>query len=311
MSDYVTWLRGKIGTRRVFLAYAAAIVGDERGRILCHRRADFERWGLPGGVLEVGETLEACAEREVEEETGVRVAAGDVVGVYSSPDYAFAYPNGDEVQQFTVCFACSPRGGALGATSADSVEAAFFPADALPPLFPVVWCHGGGLPERGAPHLRAGGAGRASRPRAGIPAAAPARRLGDLDHAGRRRVDPRRGGPYPSDAASRRRPVDRARRRHGAGRTGRYGARSRGGRGGRTRGRPAGTRRRPLGPALEVTFPNGDRIQAVTAFFTCDVVAGTPRADGVEGSEVRFFGVKELPAEPAWMGLLKEFLEMA
>ncbi len=42
-------------------------------------------WALPGGMLEEGETVEQCAVREAEEETGVSVSLRKLVGVFSEP----------------------------------------------------------------------------------------------------------------------------------------------------------------------------------------------------------------------------------
>ena len=55
----------------------AAVVTDDRNRILLLRRAmdaltGAGEWGVPGGKLDPGETLEACAARELDEETGVK-----------------------------------------------------------------------------------------------------------------------------------------------------------------------------------------------------------------------------------------------
>ena len=61
--------------------FGCAIIVDARGAVLLqerdeHARIDPDRWGLPGGHLEPGEDPEAGAYREVEEETGVRLAPG-------------------------------------------------------------------------------------------------------------------------------------------------------------------------------------------------------------------------------------------
>jgi 8-oxo-dGTP diphosphatase len=57
------------------------------GRILLIRRADTGQWALPGGTLEWGETLRACAQRELDEEGGVdSPTLGRLLGVYSDLD---------------------------------------------------------------------------------------------------------------------------------------------------------------------------------------------------------------------------------
>jgi 8-oxo-dGTP pyrophosphatase MutT (NUDIX family) len=87
LSDYITWLRSRIGTRKTLLAYTTALIRDDQGRALFQQRADFkdEWWGLPGGLLELGESFTACAQREVWEETGYHVEPVRLSGLYASP----------------------------------------------------------------------------------------------------------------------------------------------------------------------------------------------------------------------------------
>ena len=56
------------------------------GRIVLVKRRDTGEWGLPGGLIDWGETVESSAERELKEETGLNLLTIDrLIGVYSSP----------------------------------------------------------------------------------------------------------------------------------------------------------------------------------------------------------------------------------
>ncbi len=105
---------------------ASAIVPDGQGRILLHRRSDNGRWALPGGVMEIGESIADAIVREVQEETGLDVVPERIVGVYSDPGHVFAYDDGEVRQQFSICFACRVVGG-NPRPSSESLEVRFFP----------------------------------------------------------------------------------------------------------------------------------------------------------------------------------------
>jgi ADP-ribose pyrophosphatase YjhB (NUDIX family) len=130
--DYIRWLRGQVGSTKVILVYASAVIPDDRGRVLLQRRSDFDWWGLPGGVIELGESLGECLVREVREETGLDVAGERLVGVYSSPDFDVVYPNGDQVQQFTACFTCRVLGGSRRPDGEEVLGLEFFHPERLP-----------------------------------------------------------------------------------------------------------------------------------------------------------------------------------
>ncbi|HZS33549.1 MAG TPA: NUDIX domain-containing protein [Methylomirabilota bacterium] len=86
------------------------------GRLLLQQRADNRRWGLPGGAVEVGETVAAAIVREVREETGLDVGVDRLVGVYSDPRFQVVrYPDGRVWHYVNLCFLCTLAGGTAGA----------------------------------------------------------------------------------------------------------------------------------------------------------------------------------------------------
>jgi 8-oxo-dGTP pyrophosphatase MutT (NUDIX family) len=72
----------------------SAAIFDEQGRIFLTRRTDNGQWCLPGGRMESGESAAEACEREVWEETALRVRVKRLVGVYSHPDQLVIYPDG-------------------------------------------------------------------------------------------------------------------------------------------------------------------------------------------------------------------------
>jgi ADP-ribose pyrophosphatase YjhB (NUDIX family) len=89
----------------------SAFVQDEAGRILMIRRTDNDKYAIPGGQQEAGETLAQTAVREVKEETGVDIDVVELIGLYSNPDHVIAYDDGEVRQEFSICFRAKPISG--------------------------------------------------------------------------------------------------------------------------------------------------------------------------------------------------------
>lgn len=99
----------------------SAIVRDEAGHLLMIRRTDNDKYALPGGGQDIGETLSQAVVREVEEETGVQVEVTGLVGLYSNPSHVIEYDDGEVRQEFSICFHAKYVGGELR-TSSESKE---------------------------------------------------------------------------------------------------------------------------------------------------------------------------------------------
>ena len=112
----------------------SAVVTDDAGRILLQRRTDSGNWALPGGGMEMNESLADSVVREVKEETGLDVEVTGLVGTYTDPRHIIAYTDGEVRRQFNICYTARVVGGQL-AISDESTELRFIdPAelDSLP-----------------------------------------------------------------------------------------------------------------------------------------------------------------------------------
>jgi 8-oxo-dGTP diphosphatase len=134
--NYMEGLRRRVGSALIPLVYGSVLAADENGRILFQRRSDFNRWGLPGGILEPGESPAQCARRETLEETGWAVRPIRLAAVLSSPRHAVLYPNGDRVQQITFFFECAIDGGSSRPDGKESSALAFFSPENPPSTLP-------------------------------------------------------------------------------------------------------------------------------------------------------------------------------
>ena len=114
-------------------AAVSAVIFDRRGRLLLQQRSDGGQWGLPGGSVEIGESVREAIQREVREETGLTIAVRRMVGVYSEPALQVVrYPDGNVWHYISVCFECAVRGGEL-TTCDETLALDYFSVRRLPP----------------------------------------------------------------------------------------------------------------------------------------------------------------------------------
>jgi mutator protein MutT len=134
MSDYIAWIRDKVGHDQIFLNFAVACITNDEGKILLQKRtASGHAWGFPGGALEIGESAEQTVIREVREETGLSIHVDSLIGVYTK--YFDVYPNGDKAQTIVFFFGCSALDGDLSTDREETFDLAFFDPHKAPRLF--------------------------------------------------------------------------------------------------------------------------------------------------------------------------------
>jgi 8-oxo-dGTP pyrophosphatase MutT (NUDIX family) len=132
IDSYVTSMRKLIGQKPLILVAAGAIILDDRRRVLLQLRTDDGRWGIPGGTMEPGETVEQCAMREVLEETRLTLDELRLFGIYSGEQQHHTYPNGDEVYCVNVVFLSTAFHGTLRGDANETVRLQFHDMDRFP-----------------------------------------------------------------------------------------------------------------------------------------------------------------------------------
>ncbi|WP_379133667.1 GNAT family N-acetyltransferase [Paenibacillus sp. sgz500958] len=140
---YIMNLRRQVGTQPLIMAGACVIVRDNLGRILLQHRVDNGCWGLPGGALEPGESMEDVARRELLEETGLLAGELRLLNVFSGESLYYRYPNGDEVYNVVSAYICDSYSGSLKAEESEVKDLRFFaipdiPRELSPPEVPVI-----------------------------------------------------------------------------------------------------------------------------------------------------------------------------
>ena len=132
MGPYLESLRSLIGPQCILLPGVRAIILNDRGEVLLQRRTDLACWGLPSGSVELDETALQALKREVREETALEVRQAEPMALYSGPSQRFRYPNGDEIQCFSIAFIVRDWAGDPKPDGVEGSEVRFWPTDELP-----------------------------------------------------------------------------------------------------------------------------------------------------------------------------------
>jgi 8-oxo-dGTP pyrophosphatase MutT (NUDIX family) len=142
MTGYIKYLREYVGHSPLIQCGASVIIFSADKKVLMLHRTDNDCWCFPGGGVELGESVEETAKREVFEETGLTVDDLRLFEVFSGKDQYYKYPNGDEVYNIDIVFMTNNYRG-IANSNDESYGFRFFCIDELPdmispPVVPVV-----------------------------------------------------------------------------------------------------------------------------------------------------------------------------
>jgi mutator protein MutT len=129
---YILDLRKTLGSRPLIMAGAGVILINENNEILLQKRADNGCWDYPAGSMELGESFEECARREVCEETGLVCGRLEYFMSLSGKDTFYEYPNGDKVFLAAILYICRDFSGEMKIQENEVITQKFFPVDKLP-----------------------------------------------------------------------------------------------------------------------------------------------------------------------------------
>lgn len=141
--DYINFLRKYVGNQPLIMVGSTVLVLDAQNRLLMMKRSDNNKWGVPGGAMELGESTEETARRELFEETGLAVEKLSLFNVFSGKELYYCYPNGDEVYMVTVVYLVQDGQDDVKLLDGEHHEYQYFELDNLPenispPIKPIL-----------------------------------------------------------------------------------------------------------------------------------------------------------------------------
>lgn len=133
--NYIQDMRKLIGSQ-LLMTVGCGIILEKEDQILLQHRKDRDEWGIPGGVMEPGESFMETALRETFEETGLNAENLKLFGLYSGNAGYAEYLNGDKIFSVQIIFQTDDFSGELIQDSLESHEHRFFSRTNLPHINP-------------------------------------------------------------------------------------------------------------------------------------------------------------------------------
>jgi 8-oxo-dGTP pyrophosphatase MutT (NUDIX family) len=130
--SYIQELRALVGHRPLILVGVLVMIFDENHRLLLQHRTDDKTWDLPGGTMELGESTEETARREVLEETGLEIGEMTLFRVFAGKEFIYICPNGDQVAAVSPVYITDDVRGTERPDGDEGSEVKYFPINDLP-----------------------------------------------------------------------------------------------------------------------------------------------------------------------------------
>ena len=132
ISPHIKRLRQLVGHELLVLPSAGVLPRDGDGRILLVRLIDTGQWAVIGGAVEPDESPQQAAVREAQEEAGVAVELGPILGVIGGPEFRITYPNGDQTSYVSTLFDATVIAGTPTPDGDETSSVAWWAPDQLP-----------------------------------------------------------------------------------------------------------------------------------------------------------------------------------
>lgn len=129
---YIKEMRKYVGHAPIMTCACGVIIENENGEILLQKRRDNGSWALIGGAMEMGETFEEAAKREVKEESGLSVGKLEIFKLCSGRDCIIEYPNGDVTFGPGIIFLTKEYEGEIVGDPEEVIEHRFFKKTDIP-----------------------------------------------------------------------------------------------------------------------------------------------------------------------------------
>ncbi|PGM57379.1 NUDIX domain-containing protein [Bacillus sp. AFS053548] len=130
--NYCEGMREKIGNAPLIIVRPSVAILNSEGEILLHQYGGGN-WGIPGGILQLNESVEECIKRTVLEELGLKVNSLSLIGVYSGAEFINKVEgSGDEYHTVAIGYICTDFENEICPDQNQSIKAEFFHLSQLP-----------------------------------------------------------------------------------------------------------------------------------------------------------------------------------